>query len=375
MSRVFLDHAATSPLREAAFEAMRPWLLRAGANASQSYASAREARRALEDARASVAEELRAEAGTHVFFTSGGTESNNWALRALASAGPHAALAVGAAEHASVLNTARVLQSSQASVVCLPVDGFGRVTTDTVRTALKEGATAFSCMWANNETGVLNPIYDLVGAAREEGALFHSDAVAACGHTPVYCGEDGPDLLSVSAHKFGGPQGIGALVVHDNVRLAPMLAGGAQEKGMRAGTEPVALAVGMAAALREANAALSEETRRLGQLRSQLETTLTRSVPGIRVTARDADRLAGTVHLLLPGMRSEAALIFLDRRGIECSAGSACHAGAGRPSGALLAMGIPEEEAGCALRISMGHTTRQTDILEVCAAIRALCTR
>lgn len=366
---IYLDHAATTPLRPEVLEVMLPHLTARGSNPSGMYESARDAKRALEAARRTVARCIGS-APSEIYFTSGGTESNNWALRCLLRQ-RSGQIITSQAEHPSVLYVLQALEKEGRKICFLPVDAAGRVDIWALRQALQEETALVSVMYANNEVGAVSPIAEISALCGRAGVPFHTDAVAAAGKVPIDVHAQGIDMLSASAHKFYGPRGMGFLYLSDEIAPAGLFQGGHQERSLRPGTENVAGAVGMAEALRLCCAEQSEEYRRLTALRSHLLARLA-NIPGLRINGDPKENLPSLVHLTLPGIRSESALIFLDGRKIACGAGAACSVGAERASHVLLAMGQPEEEAACALRISFGRGTRQEDLDELAAALGAL---
>jgi len=354
---VYLDYAATTPLDDRVLETMVRCLKGAGANPSAVYASAGAARRELRMARAAAAELLQCDA-QEVVFTSGGTESNNWALSACA--GRHAV--VSAIEHASVLEAARRWAGE---VTLVQPDESGVIRPEAVARAMRPDTALVSVQWANNETGVLQPVEEIARAAREGRALFHADAVQAFGHVPVnarLC-----DLVSVSAHKLYGPRGAGALYIRQGVRLAPLLVGGGQEDGLRAGTENVAAIAGFgtacALAAREMDARAREE-------RALMEGFL-QSLPQARVLGGER-RLPGVAALCLP-LEAEAVIAALDLRGVEVSGGAACAARSHKPSHVYRAMGLSAEAAARVIRVSIGRGVTKQALAQAAQALVEIC--
>jgi cysteine desulfurase len=357
----YLDYNASAPVRPAVIDAMREALGQTG-NPSSVHGFGRRARRALEEAREGVAALVGA-APDRVVLTSGGTEANNQALRSIA--GP---CAVSAVEHDSVLGAAP-------DAVRLPVDGNGRIVLDGLAERLERARPAVvSVMLANNETGVLQPVREVAAIARWYGALVHCDAVQATGKVPVHLGELGIDLLSLSAHKLGGPQGIGALVVREGVGPAPLLCGGGQERCRRAGTENLPGAIGFGLACRLALEDISF-TPRVGALRDELEARILKVAPSARVLGREVARLCNTSCLAMPGVSNQTQLMAFDLEGIAVSTGSACSSGKVGPSHVLAAMGVPEAEASSAIRVSLGWASEAADVDRFVEAWTRLFTR
>lgn len=345
----YLDYNATAPVRPAVIEAIREALAGTG-NASSVHDFGRRARRALEEARASIGALVGAPPD-RVVLTSGGTEANNQALRSVAP-GP---CVISAVEHDSVLGAAP-------DALRLPVDGAGRVVLDGLAEALQRaGPAVVSVMLANNETGVVQPVREIAAIARRHGALVHCDAVQAGGKTSIDMAGLGVDMLSLSAHKLGGPQGIGALVVRDGIDPHSLLRGGGQERRWRAGTENLPGAIGFGLACRLALEDISF-TARVGALRDDLEAHILRVAPSARVSGKDAERLCNTTCLAMPGVGNQTQLMAFDLEGIAVSTGSACSSGKVGPSHVLAAMGVPEGEAACAIRISLGWASTRADV-------------
>ena len=363
MSRfVYADHAATTRLSDAALQAMLPYWKERYGNPSSLYAFAQQSKSDLEAARAQVAACLHA-APEEIFFTSGGTEADNWALMGAAelrrAKGRH--IITTAIEHHAILHTAQYLEKRGYEVTYLPVDGDGLVTPEQVRAALRPDTILVSVMAANNEIGTIEPIPAIGAVCRAAGVLFHTDAVQAVGHIPVDVEQWQVDLLSLSGHKFYGPRGTGALYVRKGLRLPPLIYGGGQERGRRSGTENVAGAVGLAAALKEAVEELPAESERLATLRDRLLEGLS-ALPYAKVTGSRTHRLPGTASLVFEGVEGEALLLHLDARGICVSSGSACSSASLDPSHVLLAIGLPHAVAHGSIRISLGRENTGEDV-------------
>ena len=375
MNRIYLDHAATTPVSPRVLEAMLPFFSECWGNASAVYATGREARKAVEKARKQVAEAI----GAHpqeILLTSGGTESDNLAIRGTAAAmkekGKH--IVTTAIEHHAVLNTCRALEREGFEVTCLQPDSQGRITPEALDGALREDTILVSVMTANNEIGTLQPIRELAAAAKARGALFHTDAVQAVGAVPVDVEETGVDLLSLSAHKFYGPKGAGALFVRKGTRIHPVLTGGKQERGLRGGTENVPAIVGLGAAIEEAAASLRENAKAAAALRDELEARILAGVGGVRVNgARDA-RLPNNCSLTFDQVDGEALLLRLDLAGIAASAGSACTSGSLESSHVLKAIGLSEEEARGTLRLTVGTDNTREEISRAADTVISLVT-
>ena len=364
---VYLDHAASAPLRPEAREALLSFLDGRFGNPSSIHRFGREARAALEDARARLARVIGADPA-EIVFTRAGTEADNLAVLGRGRVdGSHLA-AVSAIEHKAVLASAHAAtEDFDCELYLLDVDEHGVISMETVEAALSGSPAVVSVMWANNEMGALQPVAEIAARCRAAGVAFHSDAVQALGKVPVRVDEVAADLVAFSAHKVGGPKGVGALYVRRGTRLHPLLHGGGQERGMRPGTEDVAGAAGFAAAAEGAEAERETAMARIGALRDRLEAGLRAAVPGLVVNAAGAPRLPTIGNVSVPGADPEALLMGLDLEGIAVSSGSACSSGAVEPSHVLTAMGIPPELAGPSIRFSLGWTTTEAEIDRVLA--------
>ncbi len=357
MTPCYLDHNATTPLRPQAVEAISH-ALAAWGNPSSVHSHGRAARRFVEDARRQVAALAGADPAT-VVFTSGGTEANNLALRGCG----RSRILVSAVEHPSVLEAAD-------GVEAIPVDGNGIVDLDALKSMLGEGGDAIvSVMLANNETGVIQPVAEVAEIAHAAGALFHCDAVQGAGKLLLDFQTLCADMMTLSAHKIGGPKGAGALIVADHVHLTPIIRGGGQERGRRNGTENVPGIAGFGAAA-ELSAAEVANADSLQALRERLEGGLADHLAGAAIIAADAPRLPNTVCVALPGISAETQVMALDLAGFSISAGSACSSGKVRASKVLRAMGQPDEIAACAIRISLGHANSAAEVDAFVAAFR-----
>ena len=354
---IHLDANASTTMLPEVLDAMLPWLRDGHANPSGAYAAARQARQAIDEARGQVAEWIGAEPD-ELIFTSGGTESVNTALRAMDRLVGAGATVVSAIEHSAVLRCAEDLSRP---VKYAPVHSDGRLDLERFA-ALLPGAAMISVMVANNETGVIQPLREVCTMARERGLPVHSDAVQAGGKAELHVRRLGVDLLSLSAHKFHGPKGVGALYVRRGIRFAPWLLGGSQENGRRGGTENTAGIVGMGTAV----AALrrrSHELAAVPRLRDTFENLLLAGLPGVAVNGSPVHRLPNTSHLSFAGCEAVDLIQLLDEAGIECSAGSACMAGKIRPSHVQLAMGLDDARGRSSLRFSFSLLNSQADAL------------
>lgn len=375
---IYLDHAATTPTDPAVIEAMLPYWRERWGNPSSLYAAGRQARAALDRARAALAGALRCHP-REITITSGGSESDNLALRGIvaearrAIARPH--LITSAAEHHAILHTAAALAKEGVEVTYLPVDAHGMVRPDDLAAALRPETCLVSIMYANNEVGTVNPIAELAALARARQVPFHTDAVQAPAYLPLDVDALGVDLLSLSAHKFNGPKGIGLLYTRRGTRWTPQITGGGQEMNRRAGTENVAFAVGMATALAHADAVRAETVARCTALRDRFVARVVAEIPDVRLNGHPTARLANNANLGFAGVEAESLLILLDAEGIAASAGSACASGSIEPSHVLTAMGVPEPYALGTLRFSLGPETTPAELDTVADLLPGLVAR
>lgn len=373
---IYLDYAATTPLRAEARQAMDPYLAGELGNPSSLHAAGQEARRTLDDARDRVAAALGARA-EEVIFTSGGTEANNLALvgsfLAQRSRRPH--LITAATEHHSILDTCGFLETLGGEITVLPVDRHGFVDPAAVGLAITPRTGLVSIMHANNEVGTVAPLAEIAALTRAAGVPLHTDAVQSVGALPVRMDALGVDLLSLSAHKFYGPPGIGALVARRGVPLRPLLHGGGQERGRRAGTENWIGAIGMARALELAVAEQEPGAVRLAALRDRLIAGVRATVPEVALNGHPTRRLPNNVNLSFAGVEAEMLLLNLDLAGIAASAGSACTAGSLQPSHVLAALGGTPEQLRGSIRMSLGRHTTAAEIDRVVEELRELVPR
>lgn len=367
---VYLDHAATTPMLPAAVEAMTAAFTQVG-NASSLHGSGRAARRRLEEARESIAADLGARP-SEVILTSGGTESDNLAVKGIYWARRDAdpartRILAGATEHHAVLDAVEWLERHEgARVTWLPVDADGIVAPETLRAALAEcpdEVALVTVMWANNEVGAIQPVHELAAIARAAGVPMHSDAVQAAAQLPIDFASSGLAAASFAGHKLGGPHGSGVLLLGRQVGCVPLLHGGGHERDLRSGTSDVASVLGLAAALRQTVTEMDFRAKELTGLRDELIIRVRQVVPDAILNGpQDSRRLPGNVHFTFPGCEGDSLLMLLDAAGIECSTGSACTAGVASPSHVLIAMGVGAREARGSLRFSLGHTSRRSDI-------------
>ncbi|MXG88192.1 cysteine desulfurase family protein [Nocardioides flavescens] len=371
---VYLDHAATTPMVPAAVEMMTRHLLDVG-NPSSIHASGRRARRIVEESRETIAQALGCRPG-EVVFTSGGTEADNLAVKGIhwsrqSADARRRRILTTAIEHHAVLDPLMWLaEVGSAEVELLPVDGEGRLDLDALRASVERdpaSVSMVSVMWANNEVGTVQPVEEVVAIAAPHGIPVHTDAIQAIGTLPVDFAASGTDALSLTAHKLGGPYGVGALVVRREVDVVALVHGGGQERDIRSGTIDTPAIAGFATAVELAVKEQAERAAHVGALRDDLVRRVLAVVPDAHLHGAALDplgvhRLPGNAHLGFPGCEGDSLLMLLDARGIECSTGSACSAGVPQPSHVLLAMGCTEEAARHSLRFSLGHTTTAADV-------------
>ena len=382
MSAVYLDHAATTPMHPAAVEAMTAVLATVG-NASSLHTTGRAARRRMEEARETLAQLLGARP-SEVIFTAGGTESDNLAVKGIywARRDTHPCrrrIITTPIEHHAVLDAIEwLVEHEHAEVTWLPVGPDGSVTAAALRDALTEhdDVALISIMWANNEVGTIMPIAELAAVAAEFDIPMHSDAIQAVGQLPVDFATSGLSAMSVAAHKFGGPTGVGALLLRRDTACVPLLHGGGQERDVRSGTPDVAGAVAMAAAARIAVDGLDGSRARISALRDRLISGVVSAIDDVHLNgAAGTQRLPGNAHFTFRGCEGDALLMLLDAKGIECSTGSACTAGVAQPSHVLIAMGADPASARGSLRLSLGHTSTEADVDSALAVLPAAVAR
>ena len=362
MNRVYMDNAATTPVSPAVLEKMLLYFSECYGNANSIHSTGLDARKALNAARKKVAAALNCNP-EEVYFTSGGSESDNWALKGVAFAnrkkGNH--IITSAIEHHAILHTCEWLEKQGFEITYVPVDADGLVNPADVEAAITDKTILISIMAANNEIGTIEPIEEIAKIAHAHHVLFHTDAVQAIGAIPVDVRAIGCDLLSLSGHKFHGPKGVGALYIKQGTRIDNLIHGGAQERGRRASTENVAGIVGMAEAIELATANIPEKAARISALRDQLIDGLT-ALPYVRLNGHRTKRLPGNVNVSVRFIEGESLLLRLDLAGVAASSGSACTSGSLDPSHVLLAIGLPHEIAHGSLRLSLSDTTTQEEV-------------
>ena len=360
---VYVDNAATTKLSPVVLEAMMPYLTEEYGNPSSLYRFGNHAKRAIEQARKEVADVLGAEP-FEILFTGGGTEADNWVkeiMRSLKARGKNHFI-TSAVEHHALLHSAQRLQKEGFEVTFIPVDREGQIDPEQVRAAIRPETGLVSIMFANNEIGTIYPIKEIGAICRQAGVLFHTDAVQAAGHLPINVKEMNIDLLSLSAHKFHGPKGVGAFYCRRGIPLPSLIDGGAQERGKRAGTENVAGIVGLGAALRLANEEMSEASARVSAMRDRLIDGILQTVPMCRLNGPRHNRLPGNCNISFLGIEGESLLLRLDLAGIAASSGSACASSSLDPSHVLLAIGLPHEVAHGSVRLSLSDYNTEEDV-------------
>ncbi len=360
---VYLDNGATTSLRQEVFDKMTPYFLDNYANPAGAYLIARENADAIWQARQIIGDSINASVD-EIYFTSGGTESDNWAIKAVCDTMKHKGrhIITSKIEHHAVLNTCKYLERHGFEVSYIDVDKDGIVDLKQLKGMVRPDTILISIMYANNETGVIQPIDEIGKIAHDNGVIFHTDAVQAYGHIAVDVKKSGIDLLSASAHKFHGPKGTGFLYISDKLNIGAFMHGGAQERNRRAGTVNVPLVVGMGCAAKIAIDEMDSNIKKVSELRDYFFEMLKQKLPYIRLNGSFSKRLPGTLNICFGKIESELAIIMLDRKGICCSAGSACTTGATDPSHVLIAMGLSEQEARSSIRFTISDENTKSEI-------------
>ena len=373
MNRIYLDHAATTPVSARVLEAMIPFFSSCWGNASSVYGTGREARKAVEKARRQVAEAIGAEP-REILFTGGGSESDNLAVKgtafALKDKGRH--IITTSIEHPAVLNTCKWLEKQGFEVSYITPDREGYIAPEKILAAVREDTILISMMAANNEIGTIEPVAEVGAAAREKGICFHTDAVQAAGAVPISVNEWNADLLSISAHKFYGPKGVGALYVRHGTHLDSLIHGGEQERGLRAGTENVPGIVGLGTAIEAANKELKQNADKMTRLRDRLINSILSEIPGAKLNGPREGRLPNNCNISFDRIDGEALLLRLDLAGIAASSGSACTAGSQEISHVLKAIGLTDQDAKGSLRLTTGTGNTEAEIDETVTVIHEI---
>lgn len=373
MGLIYLDNAATTRVHPEAAGKMLPFLTEEYGNPSAIYSLAGRSKKAVNEARKIIASSLGAKE-QEIYFTGGGTEADNWALKGIAEAyreyGRH--MITSKIEHHAVLHTAAWLEKQGWEITYLDVDEYGQIKLTELSKALRRDTVLVSVMFANNEVGTIQPIKEMARLAHQSGALFHTDAVQAYGQLPINVAELGIDLLSASGHKINGPKGVGFLYVGSQVNVLPLLHGGAQERRLRAGTENVPGIVGLGKAAEIAAETMEERAKKEGRLRDMLIDKILTEIPYSRLNGHRTLRLPGNTNFCFQFVEGESVLILLDMEGICASSGSACTAGLSEPSHVLMAMGVPRDLAYGSLRMTLGYETTEQEILQTAEALKRI---
>lgn len=376
MKQIYMDNAATTPVKPEVLEAMLPYFTEKYANPSPIYGIAHENKQAVEKARMQIASVLNADP-KEIYFTVGGTESDNWALKGVAfanrSRGNH--IITSKIEHHAVLHTCQYLEKQGFDVTYLDVDEYGFVRPDDLKNAITDQTVLISIMFANNEIGTIEPIEELAAIAKEHKILFHTDAVQAIGNVRIDVKKLGIDLLSMSAHKFNGPKGMGVLFIRNGVKIDNLLHGGGQERRRRAGTENVPGIVGMGKAIELAYENFEEHQKKLLEIRDTLIERLLKEIPHSRLNGHPKERLPGNVNISFEFIEGESILLLLDMAGIAAASGSACNSDSLDPSHVLLATGLPHELAHGSLRLSIGDFNDISEVDYVVETIKEIVQR
>lgn len=376
MKRIYMDNAATTRVTEPVAQAMMPYLTEVFGNPSSVHAFGRDARRALDNARAQVAAALNAKPN-EIYFTGCGTESDNWAIRGTAYArrdkGNH--IITSAIEHHAVLHTCEQLEKEGFKITYLPVDEEGLISLDDLKAAITPETILITIMTANNEIGTIQPIKEIGAIAKEHGIRFHTDAVQAIGSVRMDVKDMNIDMLSISGHKFHAPKGVGVLYIRNGVRLERLIQGGAQERAQRAGTENLASIVALGKAIELANANIEEHNAKLTAMRDRLIDGILSTIPETRLNGHRTQRLPGNVNVSVRYIEGEALLLSLDLKGIAASSGSACTSGSLDPSHVLLAIGLPHEIAHGSLRLSLSEENTMEEVEYVITTLKEIVDR
>ncbi len=370
---IYLDNAATTALKPEVFEAMRPYFLEDYGNPNSVYTFAQKSRKAVDDARETIAGMLGAKAN-EIYFTAGGSESDNWAIKGCvekyASKGRH--IITTKIEHHAVLHTCEYLEKNGCEVTYLDVDEYGQVRLDELEQAIRPDTILISIMFANNEIGTIEPVREIGAIAKKHGVFFHTDAVQAFGHLPIDVSELNIDMLSASAHKFHGPKGAGFLYIRNGMKLGPFIHGGAQERAKRAGTTNVPGIIGMGKAAQSAYEGMAENAVKMAAVRDHLIQRVLEEIPYSRLNGHPKQRLSNNISFCFRFIEGESLLIMLDQKGICASSGSACTSGSLDPSHVLLAIGLPHEIAHGSLRLTLSDETTMEEADYTADSLKAI---
>lgn len=376
-SLIYLDNAATTAVKPEVFEVMKPYFTEIYSNPSSVYSFAGQAKKAVDDAREQIAGALNAKAPSEIYFTGGGSEADNWAIKMTAEAckdkGHH--IITTKIEHHAVLHTVDWLEKNGYEVTYLDVDSDGLISLEELEKAIRPDTILISIMFANNEIGTIEPVKEIGAIAKKHGILFHTDAVQAFGHVPIDVQDMNIDMLSASGHKFHGPKGIGFLYLRNGLKLGPLIHGGAQERARRAGTHNVSGIVGMGEAARLAVQDMEVNAKKQIEIRDYLIERIEKEIPYVRVNGHREKRLPNNVNVCFRFIEGESLLIMLDQKGICASSGSACTSGSLDPSHVLLAIGLPHEIAHGSLRLTLSEETTREDADYVVDNLKAIVER
>lgn len=374
--RIYVDHSATTPMRKEVLDAMLPYFTENFGNASTVYAEGREAKKALNTARAQVAKAIGAK-DDEIFFTGSGTEADNWAIRgvAMANANKGKHIITSAVEHHAVLHTCQALEKEGFRVTYLPVDEFGMVSAKSVEDAICDDTILITIMTANNEIGTIMPIAEIGKIAKEKGVIFHTDAVQAIGMMEINVDEMNVDLLSLTGHKFYGPKGSGALYIRKGTKIGKFVIGGGQEKNRRAGTENIPAIVGLGKAIELATADIEGHTKPLKEMRDRFIKRVLDEIPYTRLNGHPTQRMASNANISFEFIEGESLLLMLDMKGISASSGSACTSGDLDPSHVLLAIGLKHEVAHGSLRVTFGDSNGPEDADKIVDELKVIVER
>lgn len=367
MRRIYMDHTAGKPVDDSVLEAMIPYFTQSYGNPSSPHTFGSEARAAINESRRNVAELIGAEKGEEIIFTSGGTESNNLAIKGAAfrykNKGNH--IITSSIEHMSVLNTCKYLSTQGYEVTYLTVDNYGMVDPQAVEDEITEKTILVSIMYANGEIGTIEPVKEIGEITRRKDVIFHVDAVAAAGQIPINVQKENIDILTISSNDMYGPRGVGALYIQTGSRVLPIVHGGGQERGLRSGTENLPGIAGFGEAARVAKDEMSHENRRLMKLRDDLINNILRDIPESYLNGHPTKRLPSNINIRFSYIEGESLILSLDMEGVACSSGSACTSKTLEPSHALLAIGLPHEQAHGSLLFTLGKQNKEEDINHV----------
>ncbi|OON96335.1 MAG: cysteine desulfurase NifS [Epulopiscium sp. Nele67-Bin005] len=376
MERIYFDYAATTPMKKEVIDAMMPYFTENFGNPSSIYQIAQINKKAIDDAREEIAKYIGAKAN-EIYFTSGGTEADNWAIKGIAEINKHKGnhIITSKIEHHAVLHTCEYLEKNGYEVTYLDVDEYGSINIDDLKNAIKPTTILISIMYANNEIGTIMPVEEIGKVAKEHKIIFHTDAVQAIGQVKIDVAEQNIDMLSLTAHKINGPKGIGVLYVRRGIRIAPLIHGGAQERGRRGGTENVAGIIGLAKAMELTHANIDKKVEYITSLREMLIEGILKSIPHAKLNGHPTKRLANNVNISFEFVEGESLLLLLDMQGIAASSGSACTSGSLDPSHVLLSIGLPHEKAHGSIRLTLGEASTKKEVETVLEKLPAIVKR